>query len=123
LSIANSNFNLPSNQNFELFTVIKQSPGSQQYRAVLAKGEVAPSDFLLYIVGSNQYKLYVDASNMDMTAPNNMHSNANLGWARRQGQNGAIYNTKGRSKTQGSTASATMEGNTSQLTIGAARNG
>lgn len=114
--------NMYANQNFEIFSVIKQNSGSN-YRAIYAKGEVDPADFLLYLVGANRYKLYVDASAIDMTTPANMGSNANMGWARRQGGNGAAFNTRGGSKEQGGVSSATNEGNIWDVTLGAAKNG
>ncbi len=52
-----------------------------------------------------------------------MLSNANMGWVRRQGNNGFLYNTIGGSQSSGNVSAASSSGNTHDVTIGASEDG
>lgn len=122
LSIAHDPiFNLSSGQDFEIFSVVKSnSTGSR--RAIYAKGQTSPDDFLLY-QDLNPYRLYMDANALSVRSPSNLGTNENLGWARRQGNTAFMYNTIGGTITDNGVSGANNNSNTHDVTIGAANDG
>lgn len=123
LSIPHDNaLNLLANQNFEIFSVIRQNSAPGERRAIYAKGMVSAGHLLLY-QDIERYRLYMDAAKLDLRGTTNLASNPNMGWGRRQGNNGAMFNTVGGGANASGVSNATMAGNTFNVTIGAANNG
>lgn len=127
LSIPHSvNLNLLANQDFEIFAVTQidnyNGVGPDGYPVIYGKGKTSTKDFLMY-VAINTFRLYMDANQFAIQAPNTAGTAPNLGWIRRQGVSGALYNTIGGNSTKGNVSNATNLGNTHNVTIGAAEDG
>jgi len=127
LAIPHSNeLNILSNEDFEIFSVAQfdDPVGStpSEFSIIFGKGVINSRDFLLYLALS-KYRVYMDQNRMGIVAPSNHTTASNLGWVRRQGNNGELYNTVGGTNSKGNVANASMSGNTHNVTIGAAEDG
>ena len=122
----NSTFNIASNQDFEIFVVSQfNNPATtvtSECPVVYGKGEINTGDFILYTY-DNKFRVYMDKGKMGVIAPNNQGTTPNMGWLRRQGNNGYIYNTTGGNQSKSGVSNANMNANTHPVTIGAAENG
>ncbi len=122
LSIPNNTcLNILDNQDFELFSVVKSDVNPSQ-AAIIAKGGVSSKDYMLYFY-TPRYKFYMDGGAISMEAGSSVGTNANMGWARRQGNNGTLYNTISGNASDNGASAATSAGNTHNLTIGAMDDG
>ncbi|NEN23179.1 T9SS type A sorting domain-containing protein [Cryomorpha ignava] len=113
----NDQLNMMASQDFEIFSVIKSDVAPNQ-AAVYAKGGVSSRDFMLYFYNP-AIKFYMDGGSMQMQAPTSVGSNANMGWARRQGNNGLLYNTISGTASDNGASGATNNGNVHNVSIGA----
>ena len=113
----NNALNMLASQDFEIFSVIKSDVAPNQ-AAIYAKGGVSSRDFMLYFYNP-AIKFYMDGGSMQMQAPTSVGTNANMGWARRQGNNGLLYNTISGSASDNGASGATNNGNVHDVSIGA----
>ncbi len=113
----NNALNMLASQDFEIFSVIKSDVAPNQ-AAIYAKGGVSSRDFMLYFYNP-AIKFYMDGGSMQMQAPTSVGTNANMGWARRQGNNGLLYNTISGSASDNGASGATNNGNVHNVSIGA----
>ena len=125
--------NLPANQNFEIFSVSQTDNvyGPEARPVIVGKG-TASNGYLLYVSvttgaantienPNHKYRFYMQGANVAI-APNNQGTGASLGWVRRQGNNGGIYNTIGGANTLGNVGIRNGSPN-APLSLGAANNG
>ena len=117
----NPALNIAAGQDFELFSVVKSDVNPTQ-AAIIAKGGIDPGDYMLYFY-SPRYKFYMDHGGIDMQADNPVGANANMGWARRQGNSGRLYNTRSGSASDNGVSSASTAANSHDVTIGAMSDG
>lgn len=117
----NAALNIPAAQDFEIFTVVK-SDVQPNASVIYAKGKYDQTDFLLYL-WQGKYKAYVDVKNFGYNSGPDVNTNANLGWSRRQGNSAYLYNTISGTSSQSGVSSASMVGNTHNVTIGAMKEG
>ncbi|HKL02063.1 MAG TPA: hypothetical protein VJ911_00255, partial [Cryomorphaceae bacterium] len=115
LRIAHNNvFNIPANQDFELFTVI--TPQQKDSRAIFAKGGVHSTDLTLYY-WSNSYRLRFQGATFSVSTNTGNNTDPNIGWVRREGPNGYVWNTSGGNGSTSGVANAVVS-NTKDVTIG-----
>lgn len=102
-----SKLNIPANQNFEIFSVSQTSnvfgQGDTARPIIIGKGDPNNNGYVLYISyisGANtvakpnhKYRFYMGGD--IAIAPYNQGTGFSLGWVRRQGNNGYLFNTIG----------------------------
>ena len=120
LSIPHTNaLNIPANQDFEIFTVT--TPFDKQARAIYAKGGVHSTDFTVYY-WSNNYTVRFNGGAFSTNTGTGNNSDPNIGWVRRQGANGLVWNSSGGTSTDNSVGNAVLS-NTFDASIGAFEEG
>ena len=127
LEIPHSNeFNIAASEDFEIFSVAQFNDPvaltEPDFSVMFAKGKTSDREFMFYLA-IRKYRLYMDRGRMRVEAPNNHTTAPNLGWARRQGNNAKLFNTVGGNASRGNVGNGRMDGNTHNVTIGAAEDG